>query len=95
MNQARHLRIHKYKYLWLPYRLDQLWVVEVQGLGDGLMVQSRILPMLPEVQVHLVVLKSSLNESYFDARNVKYISVLDIPARHMSRYVNRLLSKTD
>ena len=36
MSQKRNLWFHK--YLWLPYRLDQLWVVEVQGLGDRLMV---------------------------------------------------------
>ncbi len=42
--------------LRLPDSLDQVGVVEVQGLLDGRVVQAGILPVLSQVQVHLVVL---------------------------------------
>ncbi len=40
----------------LPDGLDEVRVVEVQGLGDSRVIESRIFPVLPQVQVHLVVL---------------------------------------
>ncbi len=46
--------------LRLPDGLDQVGVVEIQSLLDGVVVQAGVLPVLTEVQVHLVVLQSGI-----------------------------------
>lgn len=43
-------------HLRLPDGLDEVGVVEVQGRGDVAVPQTRVGPVLAQVQVHLVVL---------------------------------------
>ena len=48
--------------LGLPDGLDEVGVVEVEGLLDGVVVEAGVLPVLTEVEVDLVVLEDMCND---------------------------------
>jgi hypothetical protein len=50
--------------LGLPNGLDQVGVVEVERLGDFRVLQPLVLPLLPQIQVHFVVLKHRDEKSF-------------------------------
>ena len=44
-------------HLWLPYRLHEVRVIQVQGIEELRVVQSLVKPPLSEIEVDLIVLK--------------------------------------